>query len=57
MSYEELLQLLGLEDMIQLLVQWQVLTGRIDLSTEMIFAPSTRLMTGAGRRITLVPHL
>jgi len=32
------------------------LAGQIDLPTEMIFAPSNRLTTGAGRRITLVPH-
>ena len=57
LSYEDLLQLLGLEVLIQLLARRQVLAGRIGLPTEMIFAPSTLLMTGAGRRITLVPHL
>ena len=56
-SYADRPQLLGLEDVLQLLAQCQVSMDQTDLVLEMISAPSTPLMTGAGRRITVVPHL
>jgi len=56
-SYADRPQLLGLEDVMLLLAQYRASMDQTDLSIEMISAPSTRLMTGAGRRITLLPHL